>query len=86
MISLLLKNSGFYIEENEHNMFETELLEMIKQLDILTEICESNTDNRECIEYSLLREDIQEMSSPKSDILINSKSKTDIGFIVNKVI
>ena len=86
MIDLLLKNSGFYIDKNEHNMFESELAEMIEELEILTEICEPDTKNRVCVDYSSLREDISETSSSKSDILMNSKSKTDVGFRVNKVI
>ncbi len=86
MIDLLLKNSGFYIDKNEHNMFKSELTEMIEELEILTKICEYDTENRVCVDYSTLREDETEKSFQKTDILSNSKSKTDVGFIINKVI
>ena len=86
MIDLLLKNSGFYFNKTEHNILESELTEMINEIEILTEICESDTDSRLCVDYSSLREDESKRSSSKSDILMNSKSRTDIGFMVNKVI
>ncbi len=86
MIDLLLKNSGFYIDKTEHNILESELTEMINEIEILTEIREADTDSRLCVDYSSLREDEYKESSSKSDILMNSKSKTDIGFMVNKII
>ena len=86
MIDLLLKNSGFYFNKTEHNILESALTEMINEIEILTEICESDTDSRLCVDYSSLREDESKRSSSKSDILMNSKSRTDIGFMVNKVI
>ena len=85
MIDLLLKNSGFYIDENEHNMFESELGEMIEHLEILSEICETDTNNRAYVHYCELREDKLEKSSPKSDILMNSKLKTDVGYKVYNI-
>ena len=86
MIDLLLKNSGFYIDKTEHNILESELSELLSELEILTEISPYDAENRICVNYSDLRVDDPNTSSSKSDILVNSKSKTDIGFKVNKII
>ena len=86
MIEKLLKNSGFYINKTEHNILESELPEIINEIEILSEICENDTDSRLCVDISSLREDEPKISSSKTDILMNSKSKTEVGFKVNKVI
>ena len=86
MIEKLLKNSGFYIDKAEHNILESELKEMINEIEILSEICQNDTDKRLCVDFSSLREDEPKTSFLKSDILMNSKSKTEVGFKVNKVI
>lgn len=87
MFKKLLIKSGLYIDKNEHNIIEKEISEMINELKILSDF-KPKYDKISHISsfFSDLRDDEIKPSSKTSDILSNSKSKNNIGFLVNKII
>lgn len=87
MIDKLLIKSGLYIDKTEHNIIEKEISEMIDELKILSDF-KPKTDkfSNNPSFFSELRNDEIQPSSKTSDILSNSKSKNNIGFLVKKII
>ena len=87
MMTKLLKISGLELNDNEHEIIENEFLEMTKEIEILSSLsCEKNDFSTNSIPYSNLRADIISKSSDKKDVLSNSKSKNNDGFVVTKII
>ncbi len=86
MLTRLLNVSGMELDDDQE-IIEKEFLKMTKELEILS--CFSDTKNeilKKHTPLSELRDDIISQSSDKKDVLLNSKSKNDDGFIVTKII
>lgn len=82
MIDKIINFSGFSIEHIEKNIID----DMISELNVLQELQSIPFDNSKIIsDFSSLRNDEIEPSFDKNEILSNSKSKTKVGFSVNKL-
>lgn len=82
MIEKLINFSGFIIENIEHNIID----DMINELEVLQEFNSTNIKNSEKLcDFASLRNDEIKPSYDTSKILSNSKSKTQVGFYVNKL-
>lgn len=82
MINKLINFSGFIIENIEHNIID----DMIDELEVLQEFNSTKIDNSKIMsDFSSLRNDEIKPSYDTTDILSNSKSKTQVGFYVNKL-
>ena len=83
MVNKLANFSGFNIDNNKHNIID----DMIEELNILSEINSTTIEySKNTSDYTLLRNDEIQPSYETCDILSNSKSKTQNGFYVNKII
>ena len=87
MMTKLLKISGLELNTCEYKIIEKEFLNMTKELEILS--CFADTKNEILTNYTPiqdLRSDIINQSSDKKEVLSNSNSRNDDGFIVTKII
>lgn len=82
MIDKIINFSGFSTEDIEHNIID----DMIDELEVLSEFNLISINNpKKTSDFSSLRNDEIKPSYDTGKILSNSKSKTKVGFYVNKL-